>query len=104
MYSDLERLHIIVARLIHKFPDDIGKGTVLEGTEVRTCTQKEFWFEWLRVSNLVRCTHMGSKLVIRITNHKLTANLALHPSDIEEGVLRGSSEAASGNARPKSAG
>ena len=40
--------------------------------------------KWLRcdVSNLARSTSMGSNPVVGITNHKPTANSAVHPSEV----------------------
>ena len=44
------------------------------------------------VSNLVRSTRVGSNPVVGTTDHKPTANSAVHPSDVGKWVLRSNSE------------
>ena len=53
--------------------------------------------EWLRcsVSNHAKSTHVGLNPVVGTTNHKLTVNSAVHPSEVGKRVLRSNSEGTS---------
>ena len=56
--------------------------------------------EWLRrsVSRLLGSTRVGSNPVVGTTNHKPTADSAVHPFEVGSEVLRGGSEGTTGDA------
>ena len=68
----------------------------IQSSEPQSCEVYSHGFESShRNHNLVRSTRAGSNPVIGTTNHKPTANSAVHPSEVGKRVLRSNSDGTS---------